>query len=423
MDEANRIGPATPRRQAWILLYAIACVAIYAATFAGRAPIWTRVNAVTFADAAHYVSMLDDGHYRACVIGPARPAHGEHQRKTVHHVLYLLIGEGTIDVISALPAVDARLAMWLISPLLGGLNVLLAADYFRRTVHSGRLAIACTLLFPLLPGTWVYAAIPESWILSTTAVLLLLYARGRGASPALLGACIGVCSLTNFLLLMTVLLVAGHSRRERARAVFVAGLVALATWMAGLTVFGLLLSPAFFPHNFLAATFAFKARFTENLGLLHPGRWIYNAANVLVLPFVLNQDVLDFGRFAIADTVRRIPLGTMAVAALAAGWLAVAAAAWRAVRQRGLGRALGDALFEPELVYLAVAFLATGIVLYYESFLYATMTTPIVLALMAKAVADRRPPAALVWSVVVVGLLNALQQIYVFRTLLGGPAG
>jgi hypothetical protein len=400
----------------WVFVLAAACTAIYTATFAGLSPIWSRLNAVAFADSSHYVQLLDHANYRTWVAAADSEGRGEYQRKTVHHILYLVIGEGVIRTLSTLPGIDDRTAMWLISPILGGLNVLLAAAYFRRTIPSAALATACTILFPLLPGTWVYAAIPESWILSTTAVLLVLNARLRGIAPVWIGVGIGVLALTNFLLLMTVPLAAGgDSPAARVRSLLVTGTSAAGAWLIGLALLGLLLSPRFYPHQFLAATFAFKERFTENLPLWHPGRWIYNGANVLALPFALNQHDLNFGRYAILDTVRRAPLGTAAFAAVAAAWGAALLAGWRRLRSSDPVAALLD----PEVTYLAAAFVVAGVVLYYESFLYATMTTPVLLAVLARASAGSRLPAAVVFGVAAIGVLNASQQIATFRTLLG----
>ena len=409
---------------AWFVLVALACTGVYATTFAGRTPIWSRLNAVAFADSVDYVRLLDNGHYRACIAGATHPRQAEHQRKTIHHVLHLAVAETLARSLSALPGLDPPTAVWLVSPIVGGVNVLLAAAFFRRSISSSRLAWACALVFPFLPGTWVYASIPESWALSTTAVLLIANLRVRRWPAILIGPLIGVLALSNFLLLLTVpLAVQADAPGRWLRELIVAGLTAVAAWVAALTVLGLTMSPAFFPLPFLVATFAFKSGFTENLPLLHPARWAYNGANVLALPFVLNQQVLNFGRMAILDSAMRLPLGTAAVAALGAAWLGALAEIMRRVRAASLAVTLRDASLDGELVYLALAFVATGVALYYESFLYATMMTPILLAVLARASERLGPPGWLVWTVVAVWVLNAAQQIATFRSLLDQSSG
>ena len=48
--------------------------------------------------------------------------------------------------------------------ILGAIGFLLAFALFRRHVDQS-LALAGSLAFALLPVTWVYSAVPETWIL------------------------------------------------------------------------------------------------------------------------------------------------------------------------------------------------------------------------------------------------------------------
>ena len=118
----------------------------------------------------------------------------------------------------------------------------------------------------------------------------------------------------------------------------------------------------------------FKARLGENLSIIHPGRWAYNGLNGWLAPFVLNQPHLNFGRHAVLDSALNIPLGTGAVVALAAVGTLVVRDQWKQITsQRLIEQLPGTAC------YLGAVFVATGLALYYESFLYAALVVPLLL--------------------------------------------
>ena len=77
------------------------------------------------------------------------------------------------------------------------------------------------------------------------------------------------------------------------------------------------------------------------------------------------------------------------------------------------------AAFPGHAMYLGATFIATGLALYYESFLYSPLVLPILLGLLVRSHAASPRRVAFAWAVVAVWAANAAQQIATFRGALG----
>jgi len=141
--------------------------------------------------------------------------------------------------------------------------------------------------------------------------------------------------------------------------------------------------------------------------------------NGWLAPFVLNQPDLNFGRRAMLDTVREVPFGTLSVCALAALVAIVMRHQYRVIAD-GLN-ATGSWLqqLSGDGVYLLLVFVAAGLALYYESFLYSQMIIPLLLVFVLRALRPLRSGVLLMWMVSAVWGINSAQQILTFRRALG----
>jgi hypothetical protein len=366
--------------------------------------------------------LLDNGHYLVCFKEKPEGVHREHRRKSVHHIGYLFVASAIIQIAKATGVFDGVEAIWLVSPLIGCINFLLAFKLFLTILPRRDLAWPSALMYALVPGTWTYASMPESWVLSGTAVLLVLNMRDRQIPRLMVGLLIGTLMLSNFLLLLLAALMYIRRDSEIARVVDIAVVIltALACWITLLLLLGLTLSPDFFPHRFFQLTIDFKNIFPENLKVYSPMRWLYNGTNLLVLPMILNQGELNFGRWALMDTGLKFPLGTLAVISLITLW------AMGIMRIVGMVKHMPESAAElflgkkiGEWFYLFLVFAAAGMALYYESFIYSSMVCPILFTITLRGFPPSDRTRTGLWILALIWVLNAAQQMATFRRGIG----
>lgn len=401
------------------IVVAVLIGTVYYATFRGIPAVAAKRNAVAFADSSHYVELLSGRHYDACA-RTNEVYHVEHRRKTVHHAGYVLFADAVVQASAVLvPGLGELDRIWLISPLLGAINFVLAFWLFRLIAPG--LEWPAALAYSLTPATWIYAAIPETWVFVGSAVLIALLFRERSVSPWVAVPVIAALALANFLILLLVLLLQDERQPLPSRIARVAmlGVAAGLVWLGLLFVLGATLSPDFLPHRFYEQTVSFKARMGENLAIANPFRWAYAFVNGLLVPFVLNQHDLNFSYRALPDGVRAFPLGTAAVIALIGLSLGLVRHLWRIAIEAWRTGAWASCITGPA-IYLAAAFVATGLALYYESFLYSPLFVPLLLVFALWSLSASPYGRPIMWASAAVWAASATQQILYFRGALGG---
>jgi hypothetical protein len=408
-------APSSWRTYVVLVAAAAMLAALYYATFFPSEYVLRSRAGIAFADGSDYYNLLKEGHFWECLT-PATPHDVEHRRKTLHHVTYLLFSDG-VQRVAGVTGVSEVAKVWAAPALLGGLNFVLAFLLFQRRFGTA-FAWPGALTFALVPATWVYAAIPDTWPLTSAAVLAVLLMRDLPMARWKIALLIAVFALNNFLSLLLIALLKDDrlSLRGQFLQLLKLGLIALGAWLGLLTVLGLVLSPDFLPQNFLDYTVHFRTRMAQNLSIFNPARYVYTAVNMGVVAFVLNQPYLNFGSTAVLDSARSVPLGTLAVLCYAL----IAVFTVRAqfprvvadVRQAGwLAAVSGDFL------YVALSLLAAGLALYYESFLYAGLVLPILLLYALRALSGVRWGLTVMRVAAIVLALNSAQQMYRFREL------
>ncbi len=401
-----------------ILAGLLICVT-YSLTFRGAASISERRDVIAFADSSEYLQLTRSHEYLQ-VLSSSGTAQSELLRKTTHHVGYVVVADGFVSSLTRLvPSVSASDAAWLLSPIVGAICSVLFYLLIRVEMPA-IYAAPSGLAFASAPAIWIYSSVPETWMFCCMVVLGALHLRKRLLQPWLIGLLVAVAASVNFLLLLTVVLFADNRKLLRAEIsrLLQVGVFAGVFWVALLCILGAALSPAFWPTQFALTTVTFKAGLAENLPIWSPFRWAYSGLNGWVVPFVLNQADLNFGRSAFLDTARNIPLGLMScisvVSVMGATLFHYGSSYFRQVKTVGLVPQQIPAL--PAFLLLSLA--ATTLAAYFESFLYSPMVIPVLSLLVVRAVHAIRAPWYAYWIIAAIWLGNSSQQILAFRSLL-----
>lgn len=391
---------------------------LYFLTLWGSDALLQKADALAFADTAHYVELLDGHLYRDCLADQSACTE-EYRRKAVHHYSYMVLGGLFVSIAGLLSAASALPAIWSISPVLGALNFLLAYTLLSR--ESGRaLALPGALAMALLPSIWIYSSIAETWILANTGVLLFLLMR-RWRTPLWAIAIItAVFALNNFLLLALVLLLDRPEDPflQRFQRMAMLGVSALLAWLLLLWGLGTWVAADFAPLEFLQVTAGFKEGMPENLGIAHPGRWIYSGFNGWLLPFVLNQSQVNFSYMAWFDSARNLPLGTLAVACQLGLLASIGRMLWTQWYPARDGSPPRWQRVAGPVIFLALMYVLETLALYYETFLYSPMIVSVVMWYALKSLHGYRRASAMTWLVAIILIANATQQLWVYRSLL-----
>jgi len=165
-------------------------------------------------------------------------------------------------------------------------------------------------------------------------------------------------------------------------------------------------------------TVEFKEGLAARLPVLHPARWVYTGVNGWLLPFVLNQSDLNFGRHGLLDTAVNWPLGTASCAVLLVVLGVTLRYYGRVVLARGREECFSSASFPALGSFLALTFVATGLAIYFESFLYSPMVIPVLMVCAVRALTESKIPAWCFWVISIIWIANAGQQVQVFRAAL-----
>ena len=411
------------------LLVACAFTA-YSRSFASIPIIERRHSVLGDADAANFALLLRDFSLRRTYGNPYQ-AHNRSlgdnaQKHKIHHLLYAMVG-GPLDAALRSVGFAPDRALYSVNALIGCLNLLLLALLLRRVDQFGSPVLPFLLLYAAALSTWVITSVPESWPFSGTLVLLYLLLLDRRPRAAVAGAVLGVFMLNNIYLTVLVVLVpvgfwrAGLPLRRALAAGVRAGVVALGVWALCLTALSFF-DPSLRPDEFIRFTLWFKRFTQENLPpwALYP--WKSAFTNLFISSIVSNQPDPAIPQDALLVTLRQSRLGLAATAL----YVALAAVALvGAVRRLGGGRVavrLAAAVRDSgsELWIWCVAMLVWTVVVFYQSgFLYSTVVTPCIVALLYRNLDLRaRAPRLLFYTFLAVMLVNNTLQVLAFRAAL-----
>jgi len=409
-----------------------ACLGVlYPLTFQDRPVIEQKNDAIMEADASDYLRLLLDSRWRRYLDSRSEALQRSELRKVVHHVAYFPVAEGVSWTLRLLAApfggLSPRGAIFAVNGVLTALSIVLFTGLLRRFGAGGSFAFV--VLYACALATWVYAAVPDTWVLSGTLVLLTLVMAAVGSRrPALasIGVALGVglFMLNAFTLVCLVLVLVPRAARESAtlpglvwRAAGL-GLLAVLVWAAALSTLALT-QPAFALPRFVSDTLAFRSGFEGGLGVWSPLRWGFTFVHMFVLSVIANQDQLNFSGATLLRTVRHVPFGTLGVLVHLVALAIVSVGLVREAVEAGSVRAflsrdhVGWALF-------AGAFYAVGTVgLYADVLVYSPAVLPVLVLLVARYVGTATPPMrVLAWVLAALVVINSVEQVLRFRVLL-----
>ena len=408
---------------------------IYPLTFWDRPVIRQQVDAIMEADASDYVRLLLASRWRLFFDTPGETQLPKRElRKVVHHVAYFPVAEGLTRTLMLLATPLGGLsplgAIYAVNGVLTALNVVLFTLLLQRSGAGASLVFV--LLYACALSTWVYAAVPDTWVLSGTLVLLtLLAASAWPHRPGLVSAGValgvGLFMLNAFTLAcLTLVLVPRLARASTTlpelilRAVG-ACLLSFLGWTVALHVLGRS-QPAFAPLGFANDTLEFRSGFVGDFGPLSPLRWGFSFVQMFILSVIANQDRLNFSGLTIVRTAVNVPFGTMGVL-LYLGVLAVLG--WRlagdvlhAVR-RGCTRAFLSQEHVGWALFVGAWYVVGTVSSYADVILYSPAVLPVFVLLMARYVGTATPAMrALSWGAAALVAINSVEQILRFRALL-----
>jgi hypothetical protein len=424
----SRFGPA------WLLL-PVAFLALYLVSFTGFPVIERAVSVVGEADAASYSILYREFELDTPIGNPfnldGRSLADVAQKHKLHHVVSAAAGHG-IYVAAApvyrLLGMPDGWAVYLPGALVGALNIVLLALLLRGDNPHGNSVVPFVVLYGVSLSPWLYAAVPDSWPLTTALFLgFLVLARNERIPMFSLAALLGLFMLNNMAIAALVGVL--WLREWRSAPVGVrllarsagALVVVLATWLAGLTGLSFF-DPGFRPDHYWAFSRWFRDYMGATLPLTDPYVWKSVISNLLVNGVTTNQPDPNMPQEAMMATLRSSRLGAAAIVALAglllAATIRLVRYALAAAREAGLRTALTDPAVFPAL-WCLVMIVVTVAIYYGGGFTYAALTTPMLAALLCRHLDLRRPvERVLVWAAVAVIVINNLDQVRQFRAAL-----
>jgi len=141
---------------------------LYPLTFQDRPVIEQKNDSIMEADASDYLRLLLDSRWRRYLDSRSEALQRSELRKVVHHVAYFPVAEGVSRALRLLAApfggLSPRGAIFAVNGVLTALSIVLFTGLLRRFGAGGSFAFV--VLYACALATWVYAAVPDTWVLS-----------------------------------------------------------------------------------------------------------------------------------------------------------------------------------------------------------------------------------------------------------------
>lgn len=427
--------PNPHRLVGWLLLLPL--FALYALSFRDVPIIDRKHSVLADADAANFKLLVENfglsrkmgDEYNAVNRGIGDNA----QKHKIHHVLYAITARPVylaLRTLARMAGGTGERAIYSVNAVFTCVNIVLLVLVLSGMNPQRNPVFPFVALYAFSLSTWLYASVPESWPFSGGLVLMFLLVLQRNLlRPLPAAVLIGVIMLNNVALGSLLVLLWLRLLRNRrpwhlmvAEAAFL-GLVALTTWLAGLTLLGLF-DPSLAPANFIRYTLWFRQFVAAGLSPFSSYVWKSVLTNLFVNSVASHQADPSIPQEALKYTLQQSALGTVAVLSVVAFYGLTAVRLVDSVRQRvrslGWWTALAD---DPALWPSAFAgvMVAVTIALYYGSgFLYSTTVLPLVMLTAARFLDWRRmTDRVAVWGMLVLVVVNNASQVLIFRHALG----
>ncbi len=226
-------------RVTWLL--SILAFALYQSTFASLGgTLGARADVIADADTGPFTRLISEWSVSRRY-GDAwnRVQRSDLDRTQEHKIKHVLVGAlfGPLATAGTAAGLSPFAAAKLAGAVSAALNVAMVGLILGLAGVHGSVSLPLLVLLAIAPGQWVFAALPESWPLSGTFVLLAVLLSLRWpARPGVLGVVVGVGMLNNVVLALLALLplndglLRGESAPRAIRDAVIGGLVALGVW-------------------------------------------------------------------------------------------------------------------------------------------------------------------------------------------------
>ena len=420
------------------LVIAAVMFVVYAKSFSGFPIIEQKVSVVGEADGASYLILWREFRLDRPIGNPyaldGRTLSDVAEKHRLHHPVSAATGAVLTRIFLPIYhslGLPEREAPFAVAALWGALNIMLVGLLLTRWNPSGNPIWPFLLIYAVSLSPWLYAAVPDSWTLTTTLFLvyLLLVASPR-IPAAVVAAALGVFMLNNMALGPAILLLCLARWREapslgaflRRAALLTA--IAIVAWVGSLTILALF-DPGYRLDRFMAYSAWFRRFMGATLPLTDPYVWKAMLTNLFITSVVSNQPDPNMPAEALLYTLRSSWLGRIAVAGLLALYLVTGYRALEALRARQKrGGSVAQAMVDPAAVplWFCLAMIGVTYALYYPSgFTYAALVLPLLMLTLHRFLDFRRWPDRIVALAGILAIVvNNVDQVAAFRTALAG---
>lgn len=420
--------PGSGRFLAVSALLAVMVAIVCSLTFLHYPVLDHRTSIVLEADTNDYVHLLMDSRWR-WFLDPTAQASltWEEQRKVLHHVAYFPVAEGVTRILMLLAApaggMARRTAIYAINGVLTLVNIVLLAVLLRRL--TPRASLAFVLLFVFSLSTWVYGALPDTWVLSGTFVLLTVLMASSRIPLGLVSAAIGLFMLNNFTLASATLIlvprVVGRSGETSGwlRRAVAATAPALVVWVVATQLLATT-QPLFHLTDFARATAAFQhTLLPEPRSPVSPIRWGVAFAQLFVLSIICNQSALNVSAPALLRTAANVPFGSIGVVLLLSAYVVAGYRFLQEASQTDGRRSVLSGAHAGILLFVLAAYASGTLGIYVDIIVHSPVVVPSLVLLLARYVGtETRATRGLIWTLVGSAFVNAVLQVAQFRAVL-----
>jgi hypothetical protein len=354
------------------------------------------------------------------------------QKHKIHHILYVMAASFLYQALSmcyALFGLPAKQAVYAINAVLGCINILLLYELLKLIDAKKKGKGFFLILYAFSLSSWIFYSVPESWSFSATLVLLFLVLQyNLRVNPFALAAYIGVAMLNNIFLgtLCSFVIILFWVEYDSMKTFLTKSLgaigVVILTWLSLMTLLSVFDS-GFRPDHYFQYTAWFKKHIAPPVVIFDTYFWKTALTHLYITSILSNQSVPNVPQESLLYTIQQSRFGLFATCIYLSllfvlGWHGAREVCSQLRRRGGLDALLSTAYFPMGLYAVAWLFL-TMIMDPSGGFLYSTIVTPMMVAVLYRFTDWQRRTHKILWAAALCAVLvNNAQQIMIFRTSL-----
>ena len=354
------------------------------------------------------------------------------QKHKIHHILYVaagnLIHTGLVFIYGVL-GISGHQAVYSVNALLGCINIFLLYRLLNQVDPKKKYKPVFLIFYAFCLSSWISFSVPDSWTFSTTLMLffLILHLK-KGFHVNTLAGFVGIAMMNNVVLgslcffPMTRIWVEVHSPWKFLARCIIVIVIAIATWLTGMTILSVF-DGDFRPDHYFQYTTWYKSHIAPPIRLFDTYYWKAALTQLYVTSIVSNQSIPNVPQESLLYTIQQSRLGlaaTLVYIALSAtiGWRGAIHMLGRLKESGGLRKLLKTVYF-PALLYMLAWLFLTMIMDTEGAFLYSVMVTPMLVIFLYRFTDWQYRSHIVLWAATIASvLINNAHQIMTFRSTL-----